>query len=149
MKARNDIERRISREQQKILGLQGEIERAQSFIQGLQEALKMLPKDGVTKPRKGKGLFRAGSDMARIRDLILQAGKPMHITQIVIGLGKENNKPNRMSIVGSLGRYVRAGDVFKRVEPNTFSLIDMDTSNEVELPSDFGSEEVQPEDIPF
>lgn len=142
MKARKDIEKRIDKEQQKITELQSQIERSESFIQGLREALKMLPRDEDTKPRKGKGLLRPGSDMAKIRDLMAQVGKPMHITQIVVGLGKENIKANRMSISGSLGRYVRMGNIFKRVGPNQFALIDMDISDSVELPRDFGAEEV-------
>lgn len=140
MKARTNIERRIDKERQKITELQIQVERAEAFIQGLQEALKILPKDDNGKPRKGRGTLRPGSDMAKIRDLMVQAGKPMHVTQIVISLGRENNKANRLSITGSLGRYVRRGEIFRRVGANLFTLIDTNNSKEIDLPSDFGME---------
>jgi hypothetical protein len=142
MKARRDIERRIEKERQKIADLRSQIEHGEGVIQGLQEALKLLPKGETSKPRKGKGALRPGSDMARIRDLIEQTGKPLYISEIVTGLGKPDTKANRLSIAGSLSRYVRAGEIFKRVKPNTFALIDMDILDESELPPDFGAEEI-------
>jgi hypothetical protein len=152
MKARRDIERRIEKEQQQIIELNSQIEHAEFFIKGLQEALKMLPKDNDSKARKGKGTVRPGSDMAKIRDLIRQAGKPLRIEEILIGLGKSDTKANRMSIAGSLGRYVRKSEIFNRVGPNLFSLIDMEVTDMSELPPDFGSDElknIQPEELPF
>jgi hypothetical protein len=143
MKARKDIERRIEKENQRITDLRSQIERGEAFIQGLHEALKMLPKDeNNSKPRKGKGALRAGSDMAKIRDLIQQAGKAMYISDLVTGLGKPNTKANRLSIASSLSRYVRANEIFKRVKPSTFALRDMEDLPEVELPPDFGAEEI-------
>lgn len=148
MKARRDIERRIEKEKQKITDLLGQIERGQAFIEGLQEALKMLPRDeSNNKPKRGKRTLRSGSDMAKVRDLIEECGKPMYISQIVTGLGKPDTKANRLSVAGSLSRYVRAGEIFKRVKPNTFGLIDMDNlPEEVELPPDFGTEETRKQD---
>lgn len=143
MKARNDIEKRIEKEQQRISELRSEIEREEAFLQGLQEALKMLSKgDDGTKPRKGKGKVRKGSDMAKIISLIKQKGKPMHISEILVGLGREDTKANRMSIAGSLGRYVRDGNIFNRVGPNIFSLKGMQSSTKIELPPGFGAEEI-------
>ena len=142
MKARRDIERRIEKENQKITDLRSQIEHAEAFIQGLQEALRMLPKSEGDKTRRRKVAIRPGSDMAKIRDLIKQTGRPMYIGEIVTGLGRPDTKANRTSIAGSLGRYVRFGEVFKRVKPNTFALIDMESLPEVELPSDFGAEEI-------
>ena len=142
MKARRDIERRIEKEKQKIADLKSQIEYVEAFIQGLQEALRVLPKHYNDKARKGKGTIRPGSDMAKIRDLIKKTGRPMYIGEIVKGLGRPDTKANRTSIAGSLGRYVRFGEVFKRVRPNTFTLIDMESLPEVELPPDFGAEEI-------
>ena len=142
MDIRKDLGRRIDKEREKVLQLRSELDRSEAFILGLQEALKMLPKEGGRKPRKRKMSLRPGSDMAKIRDLIKQNGRPMYISEITTGLGKPNTKANRLSIAGSLSRYVRAGEIFKRVKPNTFALIDMDSSPEVELPPDFGAEEI-------
>lgn len=150
MKARKDIERRIEKEQQNILDLQKQINHLEAFIKGLQEALKMLPKDdeSIERPKKGKGTVRPGSDMDKIRLLIETSGHPMHVGEIVTGLGKPDTKENRMSITGSLGRYVRKGIVFSRPGPNQFSLISLSTNENTEnldneLPPEFGSEEIQ------
>ena len=144
MNARNDIEKRIEKERQKISDLKTEISRIESFILGLQEALKIIPKDGETKSsRMRRGTIRAGSEIAKIQELIRQEGKPLHIGEIVVGLGKPDTKPNRMSISGSLGRYVRRGEVFNRPGPNLFSLVDMAVPSKEELPPDFGTEEVR------
>ena len=64
--------------------------------------------------------------------------------KIVTGIGRPDTKEIRMSISGQLGRYVRRGDVFKRVGPNEFSLIGLDVMPE--LPSDFGVDDVQDAD---
>ena len=66
----------------------------------------------------------------------------MYISEIVTGLGRPDTKANRMSISGSLGRYVRKGFVFCRPGPNLFSLIDMKENTSVGLPADFGTEEI-------
>jgi hypothetical protein len=153
MDARKDIEKRIEKEKAKITELQNQIELSQSFIQGLQEALKILPRNGTIQSSRRGSTIREGSDMAKIRDLIRERERPMHIGEIVIGIGRENTKANRMSISGSLGRYVRKNIVFNRPRPNTFSLINMKETTDVEIPSDFGSEEIHTkitdEDLPF
>lgn len=152
MDARKDIQKRIDKERQKITDLQSQIERSESFIQGLQEALKILPRDGTIKS-SGRGMaIRQGSDMAKIRDLIKRNERPMRIGEIVTGLGRPDTKANRMSISGSLGRYVRKGFVFCRPGPNLFGLIDMKNNTAVGLPPDFGAEEIpsnQSDNIPF
>jgi len=142
MDARRDIEKRIEKERQIIAGLQSQIKHSESFILGLQEALKVLPKDGTIKSSRRSGTIREGSDMAKIRELIKQTGRPMRISEIVTGLGRPDTKSNRMSISGSLGRYVRKGFVFSRPGANIFSLIDMKDNTSNELPPDFGAEEI-------
>ncbi len=146
MTYRRSIERRIEKEQNKIKELQDEINRSELFIQGLQEALRILPKDNSRTPRKGRGEIREGSDMAKVRDLIKQTGRPMRIEEIAIGLGRPNTKANKMSLAGSLGRLVRKGIVFNRPQANTFSLIGVKVD---ELPPDFGAEEIPNDDIQF
>ena len=149
MTYRRNIERRIEKEQNKINELREQINRTEVFIEGLQEALKMLPKDTNSSPRKGKGAIREGSDMAKVRDLIKRAGRPMRIEEIVAGLGRPDTKANKMSLSGSLGRLVRNGVVFNRPKANTFSLIGMQVESIDELPPDFGVEEITSDDIPF
>jgi hypothetical protein len=151
MTYRIGIERRIEKEQNRIHELQVEIEHVQSFIEGLQEALKMLPKEKnlTTTTKGGKREIRSGSDMAKVRDLIKQVGRPMSVGEIVTGLGKPDTKENRASLSGSLGRYVRKGEIFSRPKANTFSLIGIISEISNKLPPDFGIEETPDDDIPF
>jgi hypothetical protein len=148
MSTRTDLEKRIEKERQRIATLRSEVERAEAFMQGLQEALAMLPKEkeirqGKTKVRsKLKGKLRSGSDIEKVYNLLLQNGSAMHLSDILIGIGKEDTKANRMSFAGSLGRYVRNGKIFTRVGPNLFSLKQFaDTAAKIplELPKEFGT----------
>jgi len=144
MDIRNELGKRIEKGKQKILDLKIQIEREEAFIQGLNEALKMLPKEKtISSPQIV--VLRDGSAVKKIYDLLQQSGKPLHIVDILTGIGKQNTKSNRLSIAGSLGRYVRNGNIFKRTGPNQFALIGMDSPKEdnedvVDLPFDFGKE---------
>jgi hypothetical protein len=161
MSARTDIEKRIEKEKAKINDLKSQIEKNESFILGLQEALKMLPKEkeaqnGQAKTNKDNTTtsFRVGSDVEKAYNLLRGTGKSMHISEILIGIGKEDTKINRLSLSSSLSRHVRKNDLFKRPLPNSFALIETpDIENpSLDLPPNFGAEEVkdvEPDDIPL
>jgi hypothetical protein len=75
-----------------------------------------------------------------VKQALEQSGKPLHITDILKRIGKENTKKNRLSLGGTLSRYVREGNVFMRAGPNTFGLMSNSTeSDEEELPPEFGT----------
>ena len=77
------------------------------------------------KPRrKGK------SQMSIISDILLSAQRPLHVNEIIIR-AKENFNVDldRESIVSALTKKVRSGRMFKRVAPNTFSLLDSESEN--------------------
>ena len=135
MRMRRELERKIEKERQKIADLKLQVEKAEAFIQGLQEAVKLLPRDD-TSPQ----LLRPGSDMAKARDLIRRVVKPLHISEIVEGIGKENTKKTRLSLGGSVAGYARRGKVFKKTAPNTFGLLES-SSYDDEPPSGFGTED--------
>lgn len=142
--ARTNIEKRIEKEKQRITELRLEIERSESFVKGLQEALQMLPKEKPLEPSRIKNL-RPGSDIEKIRDLIRQIGHPLLLDEIIDGIGKEVTNASRASIASSLSRYVRKGEIFNRPGPNKFGLLEQES---VELPDTFGSEE-KAQDLPF
>jgi hypothetical protein len=50
----------------------------------------------------------------------------------------ENTKAARVSLVGSLGNYVRKQMIFTRPGPNIFGLVGMQSANGAELPEGFG-----------
>jgi len=77
------------------------------------------------KPRrKGK------SQMSIISDILLAAQKPLHVTEIIIRAKRDFNVDlDRESIVSALTKKVRSDRMFKRVAPNTFSLLDTGSEN--------------------
>ena len=121
----------------------------------------MLPKEkevesGQAKANKDNATtsFRTGSDVEKAYNLLHEAGKSMHISEILIGIGKEDTKINRLSLSSSLSRHVRKNDLFKRPLPNSFALIETPdvVPPPLDLPPNFGAEEVkekEPDDIPF
>lgn len=142
MTARTELENRVAREQAKLAELKNQVEREESFIEGLQEALKLLPRD-APNIRHGAGRrSRSESDVQKTKELLSTTTKPLHISDILKRIGKEDTKQNRASLASSLARYARKGEVFQREGPNEFSLI-KETGNEIEdsrLPTLFGTE---------
>jgi hypothetical protein len=139
MSARTEIEKKIEKKNQDILSLENQIREARSYIAGLQDALKSIPKDPVQADNGTKKL-RAGTDAAKAEQFILKAGKAMYIVKILEGIGKEVTKGNIRSLGGALNAYVRAGHVFTKTAPNTFGHISFgdSVSDEDDLPPDFG-----------
>jgi len=64
--------------------------------------------------------------LSQARDAIRKAGKPLHITQILVAIGRANTKQTRLALSGSLATYVRRDEIFTRPEPNTFGLLEFD-----------------------
>jgi predicted RNase H-like nuclease (RuvC/YqgF family) len=134
MSTRTEIERRIEKKQDEINGLERAIGEAKSYIQALQDTLKLLPRDGNEHILASRSL-RRGSEMEKVRALLLKTGKPLYIEDILKGLGKEITRDNRNAIAGSLSGYTRRGEIFTRPEPGTFGLVEFSTQ---EPPEGFG-----------
>lgn len=128
MSARSQIEKKIQAKQQEIADFELQIEKAEAYIQGMQEVLRLLPREeGDTVSTEQ--LPRHGSAMAKTRELLLETGKPMHITEILKGIGKENTKGQRLSVSGSLRSYARKGQVFTQEGGNIFGLVEFHRAN--------------------
>jgi len=70
-------------------------------------------------PQRRKG--RSQLDMAY--DILLKAGVPMHVTDIIRRIGQRFGEAvDRESLVSALTKRVARGDRFERTEPNTFGL---------------------------
>jgi hypothetical protein len=103
----------------------------------MQDAIKALPREAMnaSQPRE----LRPGTAVANARDFIKNAGRPLHITDILKGLGKPADTKNKLSLSGSLAGYVRDGQIFTRPAPNTFGLIEFGNGKvSDEIPEDFG-----------
>jgi hypothetical protein len=147
MGARETLQRLADRKVQEIGELEHQIDLAKSYLQALQDSMKALPRELPAQANgdESQSDLRPGTLLARTRDAIQKHGKPMHITEILAVLGIENTKNARVSMVGSLGAYVRKGQIFSRPGPNIFGLIGMKLQSEpikgIEptLPDEFGS----------
>ena len=141
MGLREDLIRRIDRKSQEITELESQIREARSYMQGLQDVLKLIPRDNSDE-KKTEHVLRPNSDMAKARDYLKKTGKAVYVGDILDGIGKGDTKPNRLSLSGSLGDYVRRGEIFTRPAPNTFGLAEFENEKAAEAmsepPENFG-----------
>ena len=136
MGIREKIEERIKRKESDIQEHEAMIREAKAAIQAFQDALRLLPREVGNDTTEVA--LRVGSGPYKVYELIKKNGKSMHITDILKGIGKEPTKENKVSLAGTLGFYVRKGEIFTRPAPNTFSITDFDTKIEETPPDDFG-----------
>jgi hypothetical protein len=128
----------IETKKAEISRLQDEIRDLQIFIEGMEQSLKLLNKSiAPSKPFT----LRVGSEIDKVRTLLLKSAEPLHINFILKSLGKdENDNKAKLSLAGSLGSYVREGKIFTKPAPNTFGLLEKQYFEEL------GEEEEEEED---
>ena len=140
-KIRDELQKRIERKQLEIRELEKQLAAAHAYIEAMQDSLKLLPKDAGISAAVPEQTLRPGSAVARAREAILKAGKPLHITEILKALDRPVDKNNRVSLSGSLSGYVKRGEIFTRPAPNTFGLAELnhDEMPVEEPPENFGA----------
>jgi hypothetical protein len=106
--------------------------------------MKLLPRDGINQPDAAP-VLRPNSGVARAHEAIKSAGKPLHINEMLAAMGRDVTRASRGAITSSLAAYVRRGEIFTRVGPNTYGLIEFVRQNGTspqgqlpELPVEFG-----------
>ena len=156
MRIRDELQKRAEKKELEIRDLEKQLAAANAYLQALQDSLRLIPRE----PLAGKGgpeqVLRPGSAVAKARDAILKAGKPLHISELLKSLGRPVDKNSRVSLSGSLSGYAKRGEIFTRPAPNTFGLIELNHTEmpEEEPPQDFGnlpdeeSEPVETEEQP-
>ncbi|HEV7892547.1 MAG TPA: hypothetical protein VGP08_18180 [Pyrinomonadaceae bacterium] len=150
MSLKTQLEKKIQAKTQEIAEFEAKIREARAYVQGLQDAVKMLPRDAADE-QAAEQVLRKGSDMDRTRDLLRKVGKPLYIDEILKGIGKENTPSLRKSLSSSLNVYVGKGEIFIRTRPNTYGLVGMEengsdnSTEDEELPDDFGIPEPETE----
>ena len=151
MALRTELERRIDKKQVEINGWRAEIRRyrelvnsAQSYIQALEDTLKLLPKDdSILTPQ---ATLRPGTAVHKAKEAILAAGRPLHIDELLKAIGKQIDADSRGALSGSLSTYVRKGQIFTRPAPNTFGTFGLMNGTASELvnppgpPQNFGKD---------
>ena len=130
MGARDNLQRLADRKQAEIADLRAQIDRATIYLQAIQDSIKALPRESALSSERSteEVTIRPGSHLAKAQEAIKQNGRPMYIGDLLQAIGVENTKGARVSLVGSLGTYVRRKAVFTRPKPNTFGLIGMNPS---------------------
>lgn len=147
MGAKESLQRLADRKSQEISDLERQIDMARAYLQAIQDSIKALPREpSIQASGEDRSLdLRPGTLLARAKEAIQKNGSPMHISALLDAIGIQNTKKARVSLVGSLGAYVRKGSVFTRSGPNTFGLIEFEGGSErivqpelPGLPEDFG-----------
>jgi HB1, ASXL, restriction endonuclease HTH domain len=140
MGIREQFQKLIDRKSQEIKDLEAQIEKAKAYIQAMQDSMRLLPREAMNGNQEQS--LRPGTALAKARDVLKEAGKPLHINELLKAMEKPTDKKNKLSLSGSLSTYVRSGQIFYRPAPNTFGLIEMaktpPTDNSIDLPEDFG-----------
>ena len=134
MSDRDIIVERIRKKEAEIQGFEERLKVARIYVQALQDILNVLARDSDT-PQSDSAL-RPGSSVTLARDVILKAGQPVHINELLDALGKGITREGRASLTSSLAAYVRRGDIFTRPAPNTFGLIELGHTQQQILPPD-------------
>ena len=138
MPVRDEIEKKIEKKRDECADLERQLAESRTYLQALQDVLKLHSKEDANG--NSEKSLRAGSDIARIREMIFREQKEVQITDMLSELGKADTKAARNSLAGSLGAYARKGRVFKRgCQPNTFTLIELESKTATEtLSPSFG-----------
>lgn len=143
MGARENLQKLADKKREEILELERSLEHANTYLQAIQDSIKALPREtGQNTGTDETATLRAGTLLARAQEAIRKRGSPMHINLLLSEIGLENTKSARVSLVGSIGAYVRRKVIFTRPGPNIFGLIGMEASPEkvaaAVLPESFG-----------
>ncbi len=142
MELRKELKRKIERKQAEIRQweeqtreLSARVREGLAYVSGLEETLKLLPKETAAETAMA---LRPDSALAKAREIILKAGKPLHIAELLKALDRPINHNTRAALSGSLAAYVRKNEVFTRPAPNTFGLVELERLTD-EPPADFGA----------
>ena len=107
-----------SSEFKNMVKLQEKLLKAQlSVVRGTIRQLDGEVGDKERKYRKDK------SKISYIKDILLAAQQPLHISEIIRRAAEQFNMVlDRESMVSALTKKVKRGDTFVRIKPNTFGL---------------------------
>lgn len=111
----------IAQQRLEVDQLKQRVARLEISIRANEELLTYLEELGAPSPASA---LRPGSQVERAYRVLQEAQTPLHISDILIGMGAEDTPTARHSLVGALSRYVRKKQVFVRAARGTFGLLD-------------------------
>ena len=122
-----------------------ELRKARQRVERLEDALRHYVEiyniiSGVPS-RESSGdsrdvTVKSGSQAEKVRRVLIDAGEPVHIDEIMARMGVENTMAAKNSLAGSLSRYVRQGQMFTRPARGTFGLIEWSDEPDQKTDSD-------------
>lgn len=137
MGIRQRLEEKIKKKEQEIADHESSIREAKAYMQAVNEALKLLPREQA-KASTPERLLRPGASAHKALQVLKASDDPMHISDILRAIKMDNSKLNRISLGATLSRYSRNGEIFKKTGPNTFGLTEKKYEGHEEPPEDFG-----------
>lgn len=100
----------------------------ESLLKSQLKVIRQYLNDDMDRQFKPRG--RGRSQMNVIYDVLLSAHKPLHVTEIIARAKKDFNVDlDRDSIVSAITKKVKSGRMFKRVDANTFTILDSSSEN--------------------
>jgi hypothetical protein len=138
MTDRRLIECRLRKKLKEIQHLESSLREAKGYACALRELLGLEPTNEK-------------SMVDQARDIILQKGHAVHITELLEAMGREVTRENRVSLTSALSAYLRRGDIFTKAGPNRFGLYELKhrapskASIRPQPPDDFGQLETATE----
>jgi len=124
---------------EKIRVLNAEKRVKQGEITGLEEALKLMPKESSESSfKKDVASMRKDSTVTYAYDVLQKAKNAMHVDDILEQMGG-GTKDDKHALASQLNYNSRNDRIFRKTAPNTFELLFWD----VPLPSSLNNEQEQ------
>src|SRR5690242_5981171 len=112
MGALDNLRKLYEKKQQEVRQLEIKVKEATAYMQALQDSIKLLSKESGEATPDTEQTLRPGSGVSQARDALRIAGKPLHINELLKQMGKPVDKKSRLSLSGTLGGFVRDGQIF-------------------------------------
>jgi len=135
------VEDKLARKQREIVNLEQKIKDAKVYVRALKDVLRLMDGDSTSSSNESK--LKEGSSAARAQQIILNIGRPLHIDDILVAMGKDITRGTKSSVTSALAAYARKGEIFIRTAANTFGLLELGHREEQERqahpPENFGA----------
>jgi hypothetical protein len=109
--------------------LQAHLETAVTQLETLELALSAVSRSAPVSKGEPLGL-KPGSVMDQAYKYIQSAGRPVHIKEIVQGIGLEYDDKTNRTVSSQLNVYVNKGRYFTRTAPSTFGITEFGGDSE-------------------
>ena len=95
----------------------------ESLLKSQLKTIRQFLRQGEEPRFKPRGTSR--SQMSIVYDILLSAKQPLHVTEIIKRAKEDFHVSlDRESLVSAITKKVKGGRMFKRVAPNTFTILD-------------------------